>query len=348
MRYAAYDVRLLPDIAWRTGEPESRRLDPRLLPLLRGIRARATLRAAVAGAGLSYRSAWDLLGAEARALGAPLVVLQRGRGARLAPLAEALLRADDDARGALERLGARLSVNVQPAPTRARLRGIASHDLLLAEFAAAHVPQLDLAFRGSLDSVAALARGEADVAGFHLASEGGAAALPYLRLLRPRRDRLVRFAAREQGLIVAAGNPRKLRSLGQIAAKRLRFVNRQRGSGTRALVEELMREAGVAPADLPGYGDEEFTHAAVAATIAAGRADAGIGVRAAATRFGLGFMPLRREAYWLAAQDRTLASPAMQRFTAALRTPALARMAKRLTGYDVAGAGEVLSVAALR
>ena len=339
-------MRLVPDIAWKTTDREARRLDPRLLPLLREIRSRATLRAAVAGLGLSYRGAWDLLGSHARSLGAPLVVLQRGKGTRLAPLAEALLAADDRARRLLEARSDELAVRVAPARGAAPLRCVASHDLLLAELAAEL--GFDLSFRGSVDSVAALAHGEADVAGFHVTAGGEASALPYLRLLKARRDRLVRFAAREQGLIVAAGNPKKLRSLGQVAARRLRFVNRQRGSGTRALVEELLREAGVAPAGLRGYGEEEFTHAAVAATIAAGRADAGVGVRAAAARFGLGFVPLRREQYWLAAHANTLASPAGERLLAALRTSSLERAAKRLTGYDLAGAGEVVSVGALR
>src|SRR5690349_19462505 len=247
-------MRLVPDIAWTTAEREPRRLDPRLVALLRGIRRHATLRAAVAGVGLSYRGAWDLLGAEPRALGPPLVVLRRGKGARLSPLAEELLAADDEARRTIE--AAHLSVKVSAAQI-GRLRCIASHDLLLAEFAGA---ALELSFRGSLDSVAALAHGEADLAGFHVTIGAPALAAPYLRLLKPRRDRLVRFAAREQGLIVPAGNPKKLRSLGQVAQKRLRFVNRQRGSGTRALVEELLREAKVAPTALQGYGDEEFTH----------------------------------------------------------------------------------------
>jgi molybdate-binding protein len=249
----------------------------------------------------------------------------------------------------LESAHARLSFKVpaQAAASRVRLRCIASHDLLLAEFAKLAALPLELTFRGSLDSVAALARGEAEVAGFHVTLGSAGSAMPYLRLLRPRRDRLVRFAAREQGLIVAAGNSKKLRSLADVAAKRLRFVNRQRGSGTRALVEELLRDQAVAPGELQGYGDEEFTHAAVAATIASGRADAGIGVRAAAARFGLGFVPLRREQYWLALRSRTLAAPAMRRFLEALGSPAFGRMAKRLTGYDVAGAGEVVPVAVL-
>ncbi|HYL90750.1 MAG TPA: substrate-binding domain-containing protein [Burkholderiales bacterium] len=338
----------MPDIAWITAEREPRRLDPRLLILLREIRSRSTLRAAVAGAGLSYRGAWDLLGSQARALGAPLVVLQRGKGARLAPLAEELLAADERARKMLQASREELAVRVQSARRTASLRCVASHDLLLAEFTKTAGLPLELSFRGSLDSVAALAHGEADLAGFHLSPGAPAGAMPYLRLLKARRDRLVRFAAREQGLIVAAGNPKKVHSLAQVAGRHLRFVNRQRGSGTRALVDELLRKASVAPAELRGYADEEFTHAAVAATVAAGRADSGVGVRAAATRFGLGFVPLKREHYWLAAHERTLASPAGERILAALRTPSFERTAARLTGYDVAGAGEVVALSVLR
>ncbi|HEX7054863.1 MAG TPA: substrate-binding domain-containing protein [Burkholderiales bacterium] len=328
-------MRLEPYIAWRGA---GRMLDPRVLPLLREIRARATLRAATAAVGLSYRAAWDLLNAQARSLGAPLVVMSRGRGARLAPLAERLLGADDAAQAELQGARERLSVQVDEAPARSRLLLAASHDLLLAEFIAHAQLGVELAFRGSLESVSAFARGDADLAGFH-APAGQAAA--YRRLLAPRRDRVILFARREQGLIVPKGNPRGVRSLSDVARRGLRFVNRQRGSGTRQLVDELLREAGVAAGALKGYADEEFTHAAVAATVASGRADAGIGVRAAAARFGLGFVALRRETYWLAARQRLLAERPVERLIAALQGRSLRAIAARLTGYDTAGAGTV-------
>lgn len=340
-------MRLVPDIAWQTADREPRRLDPRLLPLLREIRGHATLRAAVAGVGLSYRGAWDLLGSHARSLGAPLVILQRGKGARLAPLAEELLAADDQARRVLGATRDELAVKLQPAHAGARLRCIASHDLLLAEFASAAGQGLDLSFRGSMESLAALEREQADFAGFHVPGNDGEALSACSALLRPRRDVLIRFAAREQGLIVAAGNPKKLRSLDQVAEKRLRFVNRQRGSGTRLLIDQLLREAGISAKRLRGYGEEEFTHLAVAATVASGGADAGVGVRAAAARFGLGFVPLHLERYWLAARRRRLGERDTQAFLDALQGPLLARIAKRLSGYDAQGAGEVLPIAVL-
>jgi molybdate transport repressor ModE-like protein len=333
-------MRLEPHIAWHAA---GRDLDPRVLPLLREIRARATLRAATEAVGLSYRAAWDLLNVQARNLGAPLVVMARGRGARLSPLAERLVEADDAAEAELGAARHRLTVPIDAAPAKARLAFAASHDPLLAEFVAGANLPIDLVFRGSMESVAAFAHGDAEVAGFHSAGQAAA----YRRLLAPRRDCLIRFARRQQGLIVQKGNPRGARSLADVARRGLRFVNRQRGSGTRQLVDELLRDARIAPDKLKGYADEEFTHAAVAATVAAGRADAGVGVRAAAERFGLGFVPLREECYWLVTRKRTLAERPMERLLAALQGRTLRAMAARLTGYDVADAGAIAPLSAL-
>lgn len=336
-------MKLVPDIVWRSAGPGSKTLDARLLPLLREIRVRATLRAAVGTVGLSYRSAWDLLNAQTRELGAPLVRMQRGRGATLTPLGEQLVAADDDARRRLDDACATLSVRIDRAAAP-RLRCVASHDLLLSEFVAEAARDCTLEFRGSLESVTAFSRGEADLAGFHVFS-GDAEA--FERLLQPRRDRVIRFARREQGLLLPPGNPRRLRTLGDVARKKARFINRQRGSGTRFLIDDLLREEGIPAKDIVGYGNEEFTHLAVAATIASGRADAGVGVRAAADRFGLAFVPLRSERYWLAVRQRKVGEPGIRRMVAAMRGTTLPRLAKALAGYDVAAAGEILPVSAL-
>src|SRR5262245_10473901 len=173
MRDSAY-MKLMPEIAWRSAADPGVRVDPRLLRLLREIRDRSTLRAAVVPLGMSYRGAWDLLATQARLLGAPLVKMERGRGARLAPLAEKLVAADDAARRHLES-GDTLTLNITAGESAAtgKLRVAASHDLLLAEFG---TPFLDLVFRGSLDSLRDYARGEVDLAGFHLSPDPEAAA----------------------------------------------------------------------------------------------------------------------------------------------------------------------------
>lgn len=335
-------MKLVPEVSWRGRAP----LDPRLVPLLRAIRGHATLRAAAAALGVSYRSAWDLLATEGRALGAPLVVMARGRGAKLSPLGERLLSADDAVRRELARLEPQIAVSVtagERAAGHRRLRIAASHDLLLAQFCEALSVSVDLAFKGSLDCLAALTHGEADLAGFHV---GGDPA-PVLRLLQPRRHRLVRFAAREQGLMVSKGNPKRVRGLADLSARHLRFVNRQRGSGTRLLFDELLASGKLKAADIRGYTTEEFTHVAVAATIAAGRADAGFGVKAAASRFGLDFLPLRRERYWFALHARDEDNASMQAFLKALRGDEIRRLTRSLQGYDTRGAGELCAVAAL-
>lgn len=331
-------MRLVPEVSWRGRAP----LDPRLLPLLRAISGRATLRAAAAALGVSYRSAWDVLATEARALGAPLVLMARGRGARLAPLAERLLAADDAARRELSRLEPQLAVSVTPAERAAAsrsLRVVASHDLLLAQYCEAHPLALELSFKGSLEALVALARGEADVAGFHLSAG--------TELLHPRRHVLVRFATREQGLMVAKGNPKRIRGLPDLGAKHLRFVNRQRGSGTRLLFDQMLAQNGLRASDILGYGTEEFTHLAVAATVAAGRADAAFGVQAAARRFDLDFLPLKRERYWFALRTRDESSAMMRPFLKALRASGLRRMARQLPGYDARGAGELCDLQVL-
>ena len=129
-------TKLVPDIAWRTAGSAPAAIDARVLQLLREIHSRGTLRASIVPLGMSYRGAWDLLAAQARLLGAPLVHMERGRGARLAPLAERLIAADDAARAVLEPARERLAVRVAANEAAAKLRVLASHDLLLAEFGA--------------------------------------------------------------------------------------------------------------------------------------------------------------------------------------------------------------------
>jgi len=339
---------LKADVVWRTAGPNAVRLDPRLLDLLRALQRNSTLRAAANELDLSYRAAWGVLLDSAALAGAPLVELQRGRGARLTRFGSSLLKGDDQLREAIGSLSDRLGIAPGPdaQPGAMPLRLVASHDPLLAEFCERFARPVGLieeaSFRGSEASLALYSRGGADVAGFHVDAGSDFAALR--RFLKPRRDRLVRFADREQGLIVAHGNPRKLMNMTDVARKRAHFVNRQKGAGTRALVDRMLRDAGIATERIHGYGTEEYTHLAVAATIATGRADAGLGVRAAAARFGLDFVPLIEEHYWLAFRERTLASAPAQQLLRGLAGKQLSRLARGLPGYDLGAAGKIFKV----
>ena len=350
-------MRLIPILAWRLASEPADELDRRLLPLLEAIVGTGSLAAAVAECGLSYRAGWGLLRDYARKLGTALVELEQGRGAHLSPAGEALVTAHRAATQRLERIRPALAVDLGPEPSGARkterLKVAASHDLVLAglrdALPAAAGLTLDLAFMGSLNALEQLAEGRADLAGFHvpIGPHEANEVAPFRRLLRVRRDRLIRLVDRDQGFMLPRGNPLHVRAFGDLARKRLRFVNRQRGSGTRLLIDRLIADEGLDAASLIGYGREEFTHAAVAATVASGAADAGFGLRAAAAEYGLAFVPRARERYYLAARASTLATPALSRLLDALRSPLLARAAGRLPGYRLEGAGEVVGVEVL-
>lgn len=355
-------MRLVPRLCWELEGEANESLDERLMPLLEAIAASASLAGAVAACGISYRAAWGLLRDYERKLGTPLALLERGRGARLAPAGERLLGLNDAAARRLARILPGLAAELGPAArarrsTRAapalRLRVAASHDLALAALAESlsrtAALALELSFVGSLQALKEFIGERADVAGFHVPlAQGIVEPLSFLRLLRPSRHRLIRFADREQGLILPRGNPAQVKSFRDIERKGLRLVNRQRGSGTRFLIDRMIADGGIEPFALAGYAREEFTHAAVAATVASGGADAGFGLRAAAAEYRLAFVPLARERYYLAARVRDLETPAVRGLIDALRSAAFAGIAKRLPGYRPAGAGTVETPAAVK
>jgi molybdate transport repressor ModE-like protein len=350
-------MRLVPELSWKIVGSEAASLDPRLLPLLEAIAATGSLSAAVVACGLSYRAAWGLLHDHERRLGTPFAQLERGRGAQLAPAGARLLRATSRAERRLAQVLARFAVELDAGAARRpegdRLSVCASHDLALAALRdiapdAAGLA-LDVSFMGSLSALQQFGEDRTQVAGFHVALGGANTGDigPFRRWLNARRDRLIRFVDREQGLLLPHGNPARVRSLKDIARKGLRFVNRQTGSGTRLLIERIAAAQGVAPETLVGYTREEFTHAAVAATIASGAADAGFGLRAAAAEHGLAFVSMVRERYYLAARATSIDSEPMRRLLQLLRGREFSRLALALPGYEPSRSGTVAAVSTL-
>jgi molybdate transport repressor ModE-like protein len=351
-------MRVVPSLLWRLEDESGDPLDPRLLPLLDAVAATRSLAAAVASCGISYRAAWGLLRDYRLRIGAPLVVLERGRGAKLSEAGQRLLDAREGAMQRLARVLPGLAIDIGPPPAaraapRRVLRIAASHDLALAALAnglpAEAGLQLEVSFTGSLHALTAFVDGRADVAGFHVPMSGAVRwdHAPFLAGLKVRRDRLIRFVDRDQGLILAPGNPAQARNFRDVARLRLRFVNRQRGSGTRLLIDRMIADERVNPAAIDGYGREEFTHPAVAATVASGGADVGFGLRAAAAEYRLAFLPLVRERYFLAVRAVDLRSAAVAGLIEALRAPAFARLARRLPGYRPEAAGAVVGIDAI-
>jgi putative molybdopterin biosynthesis protein len=220
-----------------------------------------------------------------------------------------------------------------------------SHDLVLDLAASAlreRDPGVTLASSnvGSLGGLTALRDGLCHLAGSHLLDpDSGDYTLPYVDRLMPGRElSVVRLVHREQGLIVAPGNPTSTTGIEDVARLGLRYVNRQRGAGTRVLLDHELARLGIAPEAIQGYEREEHTHLAVAAAVAAGRADCGLGVLAAARAFGLDFVPVAKEPYDLVFEPDPILEPLWD----LLESPDFRRSVTELGGYDVSEMGRQL------
>lgn len=350
-------VRVELELSWKLGTGEPLPVDPALFALLSGIDDTGSLQQAARRAGVSYRHAWGLLGHWGRALGRPLAELRRGQGTRLAPLGRALLAArqhvDDRLGPDLHRLAGEAAQGLgrgrAPAPLRLRIH--ASHDLALLRsrdlLATSHGLVVDLETHGSLESLAALAQRRCDIAGFHVeAASDPASAVRALVASRAQGGvRLLEMVRRRQGLMLRPGLDAAVRSLADIASGGVRFINRQRDSGTRALLDALLARNGVRAADIRGYEDEEFTHLAVAATVAGGGADVGFGIHAAAAQFGLPFVPLAVETYYLAWHADRIDRTALARLLDGVRSQPFRALCNALPGYDASQAGRVVAPA---
>jgi molybdate-binding protein/DNA-binding transcriptional regulator YhcF (GntR family) len=252
-------------------------------------------------------------------------------------------------RVALDRWRA-LPGDVQDRPGRT-LRFVGSHDaavgLIAARFAEL-VPgfALRVAFAGSLGGLIALSEGKADLAGSHLwDEESDSYNAPFVRRLLPgRRVALLTLAHRRLGLITTPGNREGLASLADLARPGLRFVNRQRGAGTRVWLDANLRRLGIVGTEIAGYGDEELTHSAVASAIAEGRADAGLGVEVAALAYGLGFVPFKKERYDLVIPADTWEAAPVQALAEWLGTAEGKAAIADLGGYDTGETGRVRHV----
>jgi putative molybdopterin biosynthesis protein len=221
---------------------------------------------------------------------------------------------------------------------------IGSHDLVLDVAASAlrgDDPGLTLASSnvGSLGGLVALRDGLCHVAGSHLLDPAtGEYTLPYVdRVLGGVDVAVVRLVHREQGLIVAPGNPLGLTGIEDL--RRVRYVNRQRGAGTRVLLDHELARRGIDPTEVDGYTREEHTHLAVAAAVAAGRADAGLGILAAARAFGLDFVPVAREPYDLVLRAETVDDPLLAPLWDLLDRESFRAEVTALGGYDCAEMG---------
>jgi putative molybdopterin biosynthesis protein len=224
---------------------------------------------------------------------------------------------------------------------------IGSHDMtldLLAQFLAERAPGFRLvsANVGSLGGLIAIRRREAHLGGAHLLdAETGAYNLTYVDQYLPDVDvALVTLAHREQGLMVTKGNPQNINSLADLPGKR--FVNRQRGSGTRILLDYELAQIGVLSEQIDGYEREEFTHLAVAAAIASGTAECGLGIRAAARALDLDFVPITEERYDLVIPRAYYESDLLAPLLGILSDADFRKTVAAMPGYNIAAMGQLV------
>ena len=345
--------------AFEPGEQRGAELGNPLFELLGAVLECGSIRHAAQSLGISYRYAWGALRKWEQTLGAPLIGWAQGQKARPTEFARRLLWAERRARTRMqphiEALRADLArVLADARDERQQLLSVcASHDLALpvlqqhvAESAELH---LDLSFRGSVEALRALNERQCLIAGFHVPVLRGAApvfARALKPLLKPRVHQLIACSRRTQGLMVRREHLGMVRTFPDVARHALRFVNRQPGSGTRLLVDHLLHEHALDGFALHGARTHvENTHVAVALCIASGVADVGVGVEAAALQFGLHFIPLVEENYFLACRSGDLGHPGIGRLRAVLAGARWREILADLPGYQPAsGAGSLLVI----
>jgi len=227
---------------------------------------------------------------------------------------------------------------------------LGSHDLALALLAQSLEERLGLELLtlpvGSLDGLIALRQGLAHLTGCHLLDpESGEYNLPYVHHLFPeRRMKLVTLAHREQGLLLGPGNPHQVHGLEDLARGDLTFINRNAGSGTRLWLDKQFARLGITTAQIKGYTQVVNTHTAVAQAVAQGRADAGLGLAAAARPFNLDFIPLFQERFDLVIPVESLSQTNLPTMLDYLNSLGFRQRVEGLGGYSTLHTGEEITI----
>lgn len=278
-------------------------LEPVLL-LLKKIQQLENIKTAADECGFSYRKAWNLLKQMESLFSFPLVDKCPGRGSHLTQFGKKLLLQFENNKSLLKddlkQVSTRDTQSLHKLAGQEITRIVASDSDKLKILNHTLLP-IDLSFDGSSQALATYAEEKCDLAGFHITENSNNTT--YRHYLDRNHDQFVLLERRQQGLISHPTN--KVKSIAQMIERRMNFVNRQSGSGTRLLFDELLKENNIKPEEINDYRHEEHTHLAVASLILSRQADAGIGIESVAQQLGLHFVPLKKEYYFLVFKSLT-------------------------------------------
>jgi molybdate-binding protein/DNA-binding transcriptional regulator YhcF (GntR family) len=237
-------------------------------------------------------------------------------------------------------------VRLKAAGESVRFAG--SHDLAV-ELLAVHLGTLNpgihltTSFIGSLPGLMALEKGEADIAGTHLYDEeSGEYNISYAKKLIPNEPVfLINLMQRVQGLMIKPGNPKHLVGIRDLTRSDVTFINRQKGSGTRILLDSELKRQNIPSNRIKGYEREEITHTGVASVISRGEADAGLGAQSSASAAGLDFIPISKERYDLVFIESSLEKPDIKRIVGVIQQESFHEMLGSIPGYDLSESGKI-------
>lgn len=349
-------VRIDIEATWRFTNDRSPHSMRVMLSFLHEIKVTGTLATAAEHAGMSFRHAWNLVDQWSEFFGEELVKRHRGKGSVLTPLGDKLVWAEQHLKARLgpqlhniaQELETELASLLPGRPPRTTIH--ASHGFAISKLGEflSNSPHanIDLRYMTNQASLDSLRAQNCELVAVHLPHGDlrRRAVTNLKKWLAPSEYCVIGFVTREMGLCVKRGNPHAILGVESLRDPKIRFVNRDAGSGTRMLFEQLLAQHKICPSEITGYEDTELTHSAVGAHVARGMADAGFVVEAAAVEFDLDFVHLLTEDYFFICRNNVLNSMGVESLREIISGTKYRRAVGTLPGYAMTDAGIVKPV----